>query len=132
MDRKLLRILMILLLSIGCSTSRSSPRKTERQKDVIEGVEKERTAFKNLIIHNPNYFGTCPEIKIKPVKPMKFNTKYEELECLGFYPEQDLLEAIIAVKLPYGYKTDLCHQGSFEYVRFFVDWNNDGDFKDGN
>jgi hypothetical protein len=93
-------------------------------------VEKARSDFKKLIIQNPNYFGTFPEIKIKPVLPMKGNTKYEELKCIGFYPDNDLLEAIIDVKLPYGYKGSLCSSGSREYVRFFVDWNGDGDFED--
>jgi hypothetical protein len=93
-------------------------------------VEKTRSDFKKLIIRNPNYFGTFPEIKIKPVLPMKANTKYEELKCIGFYPDTDLLEAVIDVKLPYGYKGSLCSSGSFEYVRFFVDWNGDGDFED--
>lgn len=93
-------------------------------------IEKERAEFKKLIIENPNYFDTLPETKIKPVKPMKVNTKYEELKCIGFYPDSDLLEAIIDVKLSYGYGGNLCSQGSFEYVRFFVDWNGDGDFID--
>ena len=97
--------------------------KKMKGKESLEKVEKERIEFKELIIENPNYFGTFPEINIKPVLPMKTNTKYEELRCLGFYPEQDMLEAIIDVKLPYGYKGNLCSPGSFEYVRFFVDWN---------
>lgn len=101
-----------------------------KKEKVIVNVEKERAEFKKLIIENPNYFGTFPEVKIKPVKPMKVNTKYEELKCIGFYPESDLLEAIIDVKLSYGYGGNLCSQGSFEYVRFFVDWNGDGDFTD--
>lgn len=92
--------------------------------------EEERRQFKTLIMKNPNYFGTFPEMGLKPVKIMKFNTKYEEIRCIGFYPEQDLLEAVIDVKLHYGYKGDLCSQGSFEYIRFFVDWNGDGDFND--
>jgi hypothetical protein len=93
-------------------------------------VEKARSDFKKLIIQNPNYFGTVPEIKLKPVLPMQGNTKYEELKCVGFYPDNDQLEAIVDVKLPYGYKGSLCSSGSFEYVRFFVDWNGDGDFED--
>jgi len=103
--------------------------KATRQKTIVK-VEKERAEFKKLIIENPNYFDTFPQVKIKPVFPMSTNTKYEELRCIGFYPEQDLLEAIIDVKLPYGYKGDLCSQGSSEYVRFFVDWDGDGDFTD--
>ena len=93
-------------------------------------LEKERAEFKKLIIENPNYFGTFPEVKIKPILPMKANTKYEQLRCIGFYPDNDLLEAIIDVKLPYGYKGYLCSSGSFEYVRFFIDWNGNGDFMD--
>jgi hypothetical protein len=96
----------------------------------LPSAEKERVEFKKLIIANPNYFGTMPKIKAKAVLSMKNNTKYEELKCLGFYPETDLLEAIIDVKLPYGYNGNLCSQGSFEYVRFFVDWDGDGDFAD--
>lgn len=94
------------------------------------GLELERRQFKTLLLKNPNYFGSFPDFKIEPVKPMKLNSKYEEIRCVGFYPEEDLLEAIIDVKLPYGYKGSLCSSGSFEYVRFFVDWNGDGDFKD--
>ncbi|MCW4045311.1 MAG: hypothetical protein NWE94_07340 [Candidatus Bathyarchaeota archaeon] len=92
-------------------------------------IEKERIDFKKLILKNPNYFNTFPELKIKPVTPMKSNTKYEELTCIGFYPETDLLEAIIQIKLPYGYNGDLCSAGSFEYVRFFIDWNGNGNFE---
>ncbi|MFX0202747.1 MAG: peptidoglycan-binding protein, partial [Candidatus Hodarchaeota archaeon] len=94
----------------------------------ISAPELERKQFRELLLKNPNYFGSFPDFEIAPVKPMKFNKKYEELRCVAFYPEADLLEAIIDVKLPYGYKGNLCSQGSFEYVRFFVDWNGDGDF----
>jgi hypothetical protein len=61
---------------------------------------------------------------------MYYNTKYEELTDFGLYPEQDLLEAFINVKLSYGYSGDLCSNGSFEYVRFFIDWNNNGNYLD--
>jgi hypothetical protein len=40
----------------------------------------------------------------------------------GFNPEKDLLEATIRIKLPAGYGTDLCHAGTFEYVRFYLDY----------
>jgi len=55
---------------------------------------------------NQNHFGTFPEVKIKQVLPMNANTKYEE-RCIGFYPGNSLLEAIINVKLPYGYNGNL-------------------------
>ncbi len=101
------------------------------EENVYAGdIEKERAEFKKLLIDNPNYFGTFPALASKPVFPMKHNAKYEELRCVGFYPETNLIEAIIDVKLPYGYRGNLCATGSFEYVRFFIDWNGDGDFKD--
>ena len=36
------------------------------------------------------------------------------------------------MKLPYGYGGDLCTPGSHEYIRFYIDWNGDGDFFDFN
>ncbi|RZN14304.1 MAG: hypothetical protein EF812_05830 [Methanosarcinales archaeon] len=115
-------------------------------------VEEERFEFKKLIMHNPNYFGSITESKDKdeimkavyklppktveallpklaidpgmlvPIKPILYNTKYEELKCVGLYPEDDLLEAVIEVKLPYGFNGDLCDLGSKQYVSFYIDW----------
>jgi len=93
-----------------------------------EGIEKERYAFTQLLVENPNYFGTCPEADLAPVHPIQLDTRYEELHCVGFYPEQDYLEAILSVKLTTGYSGPLCSSGSYEYVRFYVDWDEDGDF----
>ncbi|MDJ0736731.1 MAG: hypothetical protein QNJ47_22145 [Nostocaceae cyanobacterium] len=98
--------------------------------EVKDPVETERQNFTQLLLENPNYFGTVPASDFQPVMPMQGNTKYEELRCLGFYPELDQLEAIFDVKLPYGYSGRLCSNGSYEYVRFYVDWDGDGDFDD--
>jgi hypothetical protein len=95
-------------------------------------AERERVEFLALVNKNPNFFGTLAGSTLKPVKLMKFNTRYEELKCIGLYPEENFLEAILEVKLPYGFLGDLCTQGSREYVRFFIDWNGDGDFVDFN
>jgi hypothetical protein len=93
-------------------------------------IEAERQEYKKLLLHNPNYFGNLPEIKIKPVLKKLYDTKYEEIECIGYKPDEDLLYAIINIKLPYGYKGSLCGKGSMEYIKFYVDWNGDGDYKD--
>ncbi len=94
--------------------------------------EKERTQFLELLQQNPNYFGNLPISDLEPVNPIKSDTRYEELKCIGLYPERDFLEGIIQVKLPFGFLGDLCGPGSYEYVRFFIDWNGDGDFVDFN
>jgi len=98
--------------------------------ETINPVEAERQNFMQLLLENPNYFGTVPTTDFQPVIAMQGNTKYEELRCLGFYPELDQLEAIFDVKLPYGYSGNLCSSGSYEYVRFYVDWDGDGNFDD--
>lgn len=93
-------------------------------------VEQERTEFKTLLLANPNYFGNFPKGPFKPVKVMKGNTKYEEVTCLGFNPDLNLLQAVVKIKLPFGYKGNLCSGGSTEYVRLFIDygagWENVG------
>jgi hypothetical protein len=91
-------------------------------------VEKERAQFKSLLLKNPNYFGNFPDYKKTAVLTMSQNTKYEELKCVGFIPEEDKLEAIFDVKMSEGYKGSLCSAGSYEYIRFFVDWNGDGKY----
>lgn len=85
-------------------------------------IEIERSAFKTLLAQNPNYFGNLVGSPFKPVKTILGNTTYEEISCVGFNPDKDLLEATIKIKLPFGYGTDLCHAGTFEYVRFYLDY----------
>lgn len=85
-------------------------------------IETERSNFKEILLKNPNHFGTVSGSAFKPVKKMADNTKYEELTCIGFNPAQDLLEATVQIKLPYGYGGDLCSAGTTEYVRFFADF----------
>ncbi|MHB8789681.1 MAG: hypothetical protein ACYDBT_07345 [Desulfobulbaceae bacterium] len=92
-------------------------------------VEKERVDFKALLAVNPNYFGTYPGHRQKAVARIKENTKYEEIRWIGFYPELDQLEVLIDVKLPCGYNGSLCKAGSYEYVRFFIDWDGDGEYR---
>jgi hypothetical protein len=128
MKYKMLKSVLVFCLIIGFSSAIYSQNELPEMK--YKKVEKERINFKQLIIQNPNYFGTCPQVDLKPIKKMKLKTKYEQLKCVGFLPEQDLLEAIVDVKLPYGYLGNLCSPGSFEYVRFFADWNGNGDFID--
>jgi hypothetical protein len=86
-----------------------------------EEVPVTRSQFTQLILGNPNYFGTMPEFDFEPVVVMSGNTTYEELTCLGLQPDQETLEAVVVIKRPYGYKTDPCGYGSTEYVRFFIE-----------
>ena len=94
---------------------------SKAKTDIIQ-VEIERSAFKTLLAQNPNYFGNLVSSPFKPVKTILGNTTYEEISCVGFNPDKDLLEATIKIKLPFGYGTDLCHVGTYEYVRFYLDY----------
>ena len=85
-------------------------------------IEIERSQFRALIAANPNYFGNLEESEFPVVQKISGNTSYEELHCLGFDHEHDLLEATLHIKRPFGYRGDLCHDGSTEYVRFYLDY----------
>lgn len=83
-------------------------------------VPVERTTFKNLILGNPNYFGTFTKFPGKVIKSLSGSTTFEELACLGLNPGPGSLEAVIDIKKHSGYGTDACGPGTTEYVRFFV------------
>ena len=85
-------------------------------------IEKERRNFKQLILTNPNYFGTLPSSKTAAIKKIVSNSSYEELTCIGYNPNLHYLEATIHIKRPYGYGGNLCAKGTTEYVRFFIDY----------
>lgn len=86
-------------------------------------IEMERAQFTRLLAQNPNYFGNLADSKLKAVnKKIAANVQYEELTCVGYNPAKHLLEATVAIKLPFGYGSDLCHKGSTEYIRFFLDY----------
>jgi hypothetical protein len=113
-----------------------SPEQTLPNGVVTHTISREvpqiRAKFLDLLSENPNYFGTVPGSTLKAVEQIKYNTTFEEIKCIGLYPEKNQLKAVIVVKLPYGFNGDLCTKGSYEHVRFFIDWNNDGDYNDFN
>jgi hypothetical protein len=51
------------------------------------------------------------------------DTRFEQLTCIGFDPNNDALVGVVNVKLNSGYSGGLCTAGSREYVAFWVDWN---------
>jgi hypothetical protein len=93
-------------------------------------MARERCDFHKLLEANPNYFGQLSKSKFVAINTIQGNTSFEKIECLGLFPEKNLVEAIIEIKQPYGFIGDLCHKGSFEYIRFYLDWDRDGDFND--
>lgn len=84
---------------------------------------KERTAFKSLLLANPNYFGNLDKSPFKPVLPLSGNTHYEELGCVGYHPQQERLEAVVYIHQPSGYGTGICGPGTPEYLRFYLSFD---------
>src|SRR5713226_163021 len=87
-----------------------------------ENLEPARRSFRKLLATNPNYFGSFPDLGFDPIEPKAGDTMYEELTCVSYSPARDRIEATVLVKLPFGYSGGPCTSGSFEHVRFYVDY----------
>ena len=58
------------------------------------------------------------------------NTNFEELTCVGYNPDTSELEATFSIKQSLGYSGSLCTNGSFENVRFYVDFHDGAGYID--
>ena len=61
--------------------------------------------------------------------PVDGDKRYEEMECVGFDPNNNTLVGTIRVKLPNGYNGGLCSSGSTEFVTFWADLDDNGTFE---
>ncbi len=59
----------------------------------------------------------------EPVIELQSNTTYEEIGCLGYNPKTDRLEAVVFLNQPNGYGGAVCSDGTPEYVRFFLSFD---------
>lgn len=91
---------------------------------------REREQFKALLFSNPNYFGNLKESPFKAALQIASNTTYEEIGCVGFQPQADLLEAVVYVKQPVGYGGNVCSPGTQEHVRFYLSMDNGATWQD--
>ncbi len=83
-----------------------------------------------LLAENANYFGTLVNSKLKAILPLKYNTAFEELGCIGYQPVMEELTATIKISRSSGYGGNLCGKGSMEYVRFFLDYGDGASWQD--
>lgn len=86
-------------------------------------LERERQQFRTLILSNPNYFGNVKDSPFQPVLNIQSNTTYEEIGCVGFQPQFNRLEAVVFIKRPFGYGGSICSDGTPEYVRFYLSFD---------
>lgn len=85
-----------------------------------------RKSMRLRLQQNPNFFGNLKESGIKNLPDAVFvkvgDTTYEELTCLGYNPDTEILTAIVRIKKGSGYMGGPCTPGSREYVRFYLDY----------
>jgi len=83
-----------------------------------------RKNMKALLLANPNYFGSVSESALKPVLKIQGDTTYENIGCVGFNPQINRLEAVVYINEENGYDGDVCSNGSQEFVRFYLSYDN--------
>lgn len=49
--------------------------------------------------------------------------KYQEITCVDMFPDHDLLEAVVYIKLGSSYSKGLCDANNYEYITFYLDWD---------
>jgi hypothetical protein len=105
------------------STASSKPP-GDSGTEAAQPFPRERQAFRGLLLSNPNYFGNEPQTKLEPVLQIAGNTFYETLGCLGYHPQLERLAAVVYINQPSGYGGDICADGTPEYVRFYLSFDN--------
>jgi hypothetical protein len=93
-------------------------------------IQPERANFLSMLAMSPNYFGNNPGSNIKPTFELVKQNPYEELTCVGYNPDTGKMDATFIIKRSNGYSGSLCHNGSIEYVRFYIDFNDGAGFID--
>ncbi len=97
-------------------------------KEIAISTEKAMTKEETIVLENGrNTF--AKQFFLKKIMP-KSITYWEEVTCLGYQPDLGQLEAVVSVKRSNGYNGGLCTNGSTEYLRFFIDWNDGTGFHD--
>ncbi len=124
-------VVFVGLLVVSSSTD-VIPQELSDETPVTLPLSRERHHFKSLLLSNPNYFGNLPDSGFDPVVSIAGNTTYEELVCVGFEPRSSRLNGVVYVYQPVGYGGGVCTNGTPEYVRFYVSfddgatWNDEG------
>ena len=102
----------VLFLAFLATASFATTSLTPCVSPKHDGVPYERTRLRKLATDRLQ----------EPLPMFQNDTEFEQLTCIGFNPVLNLLSATIEVKLPAGFNGGLCTNGSFEYVRFWVDY----------
>ena len=99
-------------------------------KTNIDESMRHRKELNKLLAVNPNYFGNLEDSPFTQELEIIKDTAFEQVTCVGFNPDTDVLEATVQVKLPTGYGGDLCSPGSTEWVRFYISYDEGATWED--
>ncbi|MFL1895854.1 hypothetical protein ACJRPK_09135 [Aquimarina sp. 2-A2] len=58
------------------------------------------------------------------------NTQFEEIVCVSYIPKNEVINATVKIKQASGYGGNACSKGTFEYVRFYFDYDRNGNWVD--
>lgn len=109
LDKYVWRVLFLALLATTSLALTSRGTSCHSESDVLQD---ERTRLRMRHLESGKVSSTL----------FANDTTYERLSCIGFNPDLSILSATIEVKLPFGFGGGLCTKGSFEYVRFWVNY----------
>ena len=82
----------------------------------------ERSNILKLLASNPKLLLADTELKLAGTELKPGNTYYEELKCVGYNPNTNKLFATFEVKREFRYSGPLCTAGSYEHLRFFINY----------
>lgn len=76
--------------------------------------------LRELLLDNPNYFGSLTENSFRIVLNINGDTAFESLGCVRYIPLFDQIYASINIKRGTGYSFQVGHPSSREYIRFYL------------
>jgi hypothetical protein len=110
--------------------AQSNPESGAVTASATKKVPTERAQFRSLVLLNPNYFGNLKVSPFAPVLNIVGDTSFEELGGVGFQPQFNRLDAVVYIRQPIGYGGGLCTNGTPEYVRFYISFDNGATWQD--
>jgi hypothetical protein len=105
-------------------------RDDERSPDAVKRLLEQRSQLHQLLAENPNYFGNLGDSGLEPKFEIINDSYFEQVTCLALNPDVDVLEATVQIKRPFGYGGDQCSNGSTEWVRFYISYDDGATWED--
>jgi hypothetical protein len=83
-----------------------------------------------LLLANPDYFGNLSASSFKAILNIKGDTAYESITSLSYCSQLQQLRAIVKIKRDHGYSLDISTDGSQEFVRFYLSYDEGATWRD--